>query len=341
VSRFGWIAFAISACAAQPVDVPAPPAPRQPPARVSTTAPPPAPVEMVAPPVELGKPSPQPLGERSVSAQPCKLDARGAVMKRTRKSGDFRALFALRVHGERVYLLDHERKLRAYRRHAASDCALALDGSFGDGGIMTVARGADDERADWFEELSVGGGAIVLSGTHAQPRVLRDGTFSERCASRGPLWVSPDGRHAAHRGRLVDADCASMAHPEGWPASLGSHQLRPFDDGVLGWRFGEEGDVTSWHAHDGAVRWVLKGAAKRAERCALGLCLLDQNRRTLWSASLDGRLLGEVKLEALLGKSPEWASDISIGPSSSYLAIDQAGADGEHYGVVYALDGLN
>lgn len=304
------------------------------------------------PPVRLGQPRTVDFAGIPVSAELCVLDRGAPAMRHASGSSDRSAIYAIAAADDGLFVLDHERKLRRYRREPGMPCRLVLDRSFGRGGLLPVMRGDGTDRRDWFDTVSVDGrGTLYVSGQHAHPRALSGASLRDPCPRRGRLQVAEDGRTAALGERIValGADtCADTSFwPAHWPTAVGSMLLKPLREGVFAWRFDGGANPSSLHAADGKALWMHPprmegkgfGDVRDVESCNVGVCGIDGNARKIF-ALRGGTVVGMIDLSELLGRSPDWVVDLTFTSGAAFLAIRQDDEAKVQHAIIYELRGL-
>ncbi|MBI2395599.1 MAG: hypothetical protein HYV09_38895 [Deltaproteobacteria bacterium] len=249
-----------------------------------------------------------------------------------------------------LYVVDHEQKLRHYVNQSEGGCELALDESFGKGGVMDF----QSSRGSVINDVATDDKGAVYFSWHKAPKKIVGNEVTEHCSDfiRADAW-SP----------LVVAD-GNVTRGEGCTGKYAKGLLNGFDPSVPQYDqpkvvglFGEElvshgVDIEKGksvhkvgvHGLDGKRRLVLGGHAddamysiKHATSCGGDLCVLDSplSSTSLLRWTKDGKFLGKVTLTDLSMNGSE------IGWSKAGLYVGGAirGEKSEWVGVIVLLPG--
>jgi hypothetical protein len=304
------------------------------------------------PPIEIGTPSPQKLGGRSITGEVCKTN--GPVMKDPSFAKAIGEL-ALGADGS-IFVLDDAREVRKYLANAGGTCELTLDPSFGDGGVLAVGEGGD-QKPDTL--VSDAAGDVYVSGWTLAPTKIAGGKIvGEVCDRTGRLHVAPSGDAGTMEGRKLKLERGGKCTAEdvrasgSWDPKINLSLVLPFGDGLA--FVGQEGAATKigLAGADGRVRTMLGAGDGEEEicslgavaRCGLGVCVMDANCRHLRVWNDDGAWIGAGELGAMTGLRYPWPVGFAVGKGVAYMSMSGApkdDRDDESYGVIVRVTGLD
>jgi hypothetical protein len=310
--------------------------------------PPPSPL----PPVELNEPKALSFGGKEVKAEICKLDTGAPTMASDSFDKAIRGVAA--GPGGLVYVLDHAGNLRRYKASSGGACELSLDKGFGQGGVLTLD--SDPKQADYFDTLAIDDkGDVYVSGFIAKAKKVSNGSVTELCKQSGRLYVDPSTGAGYLRNDKVDLSSCS-ATPVGLDlgkdvrsdmiVGYGSdtavvYNVKEKDKNV--YKVGLfSGKTKKWAVGDADGDGQMCNVGAVAP-CALGLCVVDANCRSLKVVDKGGKLVGAGKINDLIGLSYPWPRGISVTKNGAYMAATHSGkekGDKFSYGMVFRLTGL-
>jgi len=302
----------------------------------------------VLPPIEIGKAEPAKIGDKTVSAEVCKMD--GPIM-----AGDtFDAIGDIAVAPDgSIYVLDEEGELRKYKAKAGGACELSLDRSFGDKGILLTSKGT---RAT---ALSIDdAGTIYVSSSGKRAFKVVNGKIGEKaCDEHGVLRVDGSGKTGILGEKKVTIDGGKCEgkddfKPADWKDKIRVSDVRPFggdtlvvgssDDGYKLGLFGADDKQKALVGEKSGDQQMcnFEGATK----CNMGICAMDANCRSLRVWGLDGKWVGFGKLGDMAGLSYPWPVGFTMGKDAAYMSWTHGAKDSNDknaYGVVIRITGLN
>lgn len=312
------------------------------------------------------KVTPQEGGGVKVTAERCQLEGGPLVSK-----SNVDVTRALRIIGDKAYLVDSDESVRAYDIAPGAACKLTVDKTFGAGGIMKLTDKVSRLASDTAGHLYASGG---IFGTFR----LTGGKVDYKCEARpqGYVHMHPNGKLGI--GTFANATVAKLAFDdkgcksEPWvfqdlsdtakrKGPLGNAQAVGFvgDTILVGGVLAKEVDP-----NEPRVVLALDAAGKEKFRfgavdkggssedrfgwvhgiapCKPGICVLDSNYRRITFWKTDGKYVGFVKLDKLFGLEYPWISDFAAGKSgATYFATGQ---DRQKSGVgeanIYRVAGL-
>jgi hypothetical protein len=307
--------------------------------------------------VKLDKPKAATIGGKTVTADICKLDKRGADMKSTDFAKAIRSVQPSADGG--LFVLDSDAKIRKYTVQSASPCELALDTKWGTAGILTIEDNA--KKADDYLTIQVDKtGNVYASGYQKVKMVTPTGTVSTVCGDdSGTLIIDRSSGDAYFNHKHVKIDAKSCDGDAVKFSGFGDDNQPDVIDAANGQLFvkgytkaGKDNiDKVGLYKADGTSVAVVGDKdgdgdicyAQAAQSCSLGICVVDSNCRSLRAWGLDGTLVGATDINALFGVSYSWPVDFFIGKDVAWAAFGQQG-EGEkapHFGFVARITGLN
>ena len=302
------------------------------------------------PPIEIGKPQPQKIGDKAVIGEVCKTN--GPIMKGGRFDEGIGQI-ALDPDGA-IYVLDNEHRLRKYLARAVEYCELILDPTFGEKGILTVATGdekPDSVVADTSGHLYVSDLLHVFKTTQ-----IIDGKLAgEVCKQTFRLHVDASGKSGTMNKQKVVIDAGKCTgeglDTKAWDATYHSTDILPLGDG-----FAAIGSVSSSQkigllSADQKVTATLGGddgdqqicSIASVVPCSLGICVVDANCRGLRVWAADGKWVGAGKLAEMAGLVYPWPLGLAVGKNTAYMTMTHApkSSTGENsYGFIVRVTGL-
>ncbi len=275
------------------------------------------------------------LGTKTLQVEVCALDTSAPAL-RAEFFGDALREFAGSAKGE-LYVLDPDKKVRKYVPQKGDKCELALDPSFGQGGILTPPVNPD--------KLHVLDDGTLVIVEFNQSHIYKNGKVeSNGCGVSAGL--SGDGKVAwtLWEGKIAKGDY-SEACPDKkeWKYSGWDKSKKESVYGVMDWGnqvllLGEAAPkhYIGIHRPDGTQQFMLGKSKIKAstvhdddefcsisdvDKCGTGLCVLDGNCRALsaWDPK-NGNFLGVVKVGDLLGLSYPMPVGMVVTKGAAYLA---------------------
>jgi len=211
-----------------------------------------------------------------------------------------------------VYLLDAASKLRKYVNQDPEGCELALDPTFGKGGVLAL-----DEPDRSFEHLGIDAkGTVFVAGSLFSKKVV-SGVVSNWCGSSWQVAAHPSSSLVYSDGKPArDGACEekrlALEHREDDPfvriVNLTSDGLAAHAS-VKGTLPGNRASRAGFYGFDGKEK-LLVGKDEGDEhlwsstdvaRCGDWLCVVDGNASALRVWALDGTFAGAVDVDGALG----------------------------------------
>lgn len=312
-------------------------------------------------------PSPQEqvAGPIKVKATPCTIEGGNPLSKSTSD-----VLRAVRVVGDRLWLVGKDDKVMAYKIEPGADCKLSVDRRVAPDGKLPIEVKA--------RTLSVddGGNLYVSSGVFGGALVGKDGKLKYACDARPGGYVALHPKGAWGVGHFANATVAKLSFSptacksEPWALQdlstpkrkgpltnvntvgflgdtvlVGGIIAKEVDPNeprvVLGmdasgkelFRFGNPAKGASG---DDRFGWI-----HAISPCTQGICVVDSNMRkmSLWKAK--GEFVAGINLSKLLGLSYPTINDLHATKTGSYLIAGQS-REGNKVaeGVVYRVTGI-
>lgn len=292
----------------------------------------------------------QTLDGAKITAEVCSIEGGPYVGKSNMK------LFqSVRAVGDRVFVVDAEGRVRAFKIEAGAACKLTIDKTFGTDGIAKLENEMSRLTAD------SSGNLWATSGVFNSYRLAKDGKVSAKCEARpqGYIHVHPSGKTAI--GTFANATVAKVtldatgckSEPFAQFTDLGSDEKRkgPITNAQAVGYVGETifmGGVLAKTAdpNGGTVVLALDATGKEKFRmgktdkdlaskdrfgwvhaiqpCNKGVCIVDSNYRrlTAWKPA-DGKFVGEVDLQKLFGLKYPWIPDFDRNKTHTYFVTGQ------------------
>ncbi len=304
------------------------------------------------PPIDIGNPEPQKIGDKLVVGEVCKMN--GPVMK-DESFVDGIGQIALGESGA-IFVVDNEHKLRKYVANAGKPCELSLDTTFGDKGILTVAK-ADVKLAKLVADKS---GDLYFTEWNlnaTKTTKLSHGKVVEVvCDQVGELHVDASGKSGTLNKMKVSLG-AGECHGQpialtGLDSKLQVNEILPFGDGLA--VVGSQVTATKigLAGADGKVKAVIGEADADKQICSLnsivpcsqGVCVVDSNCRSLRVWSTDGKWVGVGKLGAMAGLRYPWPVGFVVGKDVAYISMTHSPTDDKDknsYGLIVRVTGLD
>jgi hypothetical protein len=279
-----------------------------------------------------------------LAAEPCELSG-----GRAGADAQPSAVHALDVSDDGAVYLLADATLRRYRALEGTRCVLALDRSFGDGGVVAI-----EGRPTHLARSS--DGAIHLSAKGMRPRRVHPPPAADVCPEDGALLLDPEtdrgvllGAQRVHRRvRMQGGRCTTSPLKEGgkpWGERVLS--LRPLPKRgrfrASGWALVDDSGKSEVVADTAAGdSWICELAD--VARCGLGLCALDacfaeaHRRLVVWKE--DGTFVGSVPLALLIGEAGARPETLAVGTATAYLAVTQEARDERVVARIYRVRGL-
>lgn len=294
------------------------------------------------------KVTPQEGGGVKVTAERCQMEGGPLTDK-----SNLDVTRALRVIGDKAYLVDADESIRAYDIAPGAACKLTIDKTFGTAGVMKltdkIARLASDSAGHLFASSGVFGSTRLTGGKvdfkcGARPQgylyvhpngKLGIGTFANATVAKlsfddngckSEPWVFQDMSDATKRkGPLGNAQAVGFVGDTIFVGGVLAKEVDPNEPRVVlaldaagkeKFRFGA---VDKGGSSEDRFGWV-HGIAP----CKPGICVLDSNYRRITFWKTDGKYVGFVKLDKLFGLEYPWISDFSAGKNgTTYFATGQ------------------
>ncbi len=304
------------------------------------------------PPIDIGKAEPQKIGDKLVVGEVCKMN--GPIMKDESFVSGIGQI-ALDESGA-IYVVDNEHKLRKYVANGAKSCELSLDTTFGDKGILTVAKDdvklakvvADDRGDLYFTEWN-------LNATKTT-KLSQGKVVGVVCDQVGELHVDASGKSGTLNKMKVDVVAGECRGPTiklfGLDSKLQVNDILPFGDGFA--VIGSQVSATKigLTSADGKVKALIGEADADKQICSLnsivpcsqGVCVVDSNCRSLRVWSTDGKWVGVGKLGAMAGLRYPWPVGFAVGKDVAYMSMTHSPTDDKDkssYGFVVRVTGLD
>lgn len=312
------------------------------------------------------KVAPQEGGGLKVTAERCQMEGGPLTDK-----SNLDVTRALRVIGDKAYLVDADESIRAYDIAPGAACKLTIDKTFGAAGIMKLTDKISYLASDTVGHLYASGGIFGTSR-------LTGGKVDYKCEARpqGYVYVHPNGKLGI--GTFANATVAKLSFDdkgcksEPWvfqdlsdtakrKGPLGNAQAVGFvgDTILVGGVLAKEVDP-----NEPRVVLALDAAGKEKFRfgavdkggssedrfgwvhgiapCKPGICVLDSNYRRITFWKTDGKYVGFVKLDKLFGLEYPWISSFAAGKNgATYFATGQERQkSGASEANIYRVSGL-
>jgi hypothetical protein len=312
----------------------------------------PAPQEQVAGPIK-------------VKAMPCSIEGGNPVSKSTSD-----VMRAVRVVGDRLWVIGHEEKVKAYKIEPGAECKLSIDKRVAPDGILPL-----DVKARTLSTDDAGN-LYVSSGVFGGALVGKDGKLKYKCDARpggyvaihpkgawgighfanatvGKLdfsptacksapWALQDLSKPTRKGPLTNVNTAGFLGNTVLVGGVIAKEVDPNEPRVVIamdqtgkelFRFGNPAKGASGDDHFGWVHAI--------SPCAPGICVVDSNMRkmSLWKAK--GEFVAGINLSKLLGLSYPTINDLHATRAGSYMIAGQSRDEKKvAEGLVYRVTGI-
>lgn len=309
----------------------------------------------------------QTLGADKITAEVCAVEGGPFTNK-----SNMDVLKSIRAVGDRVFAVDADGKVHAYKIDAGPKCKLSVDKTFGESGVVKLENKIDRLSTD------SAGNLWATNGVFASYKLDKNGKQTAKCEGRplGYLFVHPSGKTGI--GTFANATTAKVTldgagcKTEPWAfQDLSDDAKRKgplanaqavgfvgdtiFLGGVLS-KKEDPGGNTVVLAVDAAGKEKLRmgridkeysqkdrfGWVHAITPCKQGVCVLDSNYRrlTAWKVA-DGKFVGDVDLQKLFGLKYPWVADLDRNKTHTYFVAGQD-RDGSHVGEgnIYRVTGL-
>jgi hypothetical protein len=194
-----------------------------------------------------------------------------------------------------------------------SDCALSLDSSVGDGGILTTADTPESVAASSTGRVAVSSlfGLTVFDLTNGQSYECSDPTGDVDIKDDGSEILSFWSGSPIERYSLSDTTCASVGELA-LPADFVDWKYAAYDGSDLflgaedaaGTTFASRvaNDAVQWkvgNPESGSQGWI--GWVHGMSRCGAGFCVIDTNTDKLMVLDANGAIRAEFAVSELIG----------------------------------------
>lgn len=308
----------------------------------------------------------QPLGTSKLTAEVCTVEGGPVVGKST--MGIYKSIRAI---GEKVFVVDADEQVRAFKIEAGPTCKLSVDKTFGTDGVVKLENKVDRVVAD------SAGNLWATSGIWGAWKLDKAGKVAMKCSGRpqGSLFVHPSGKWAI--GTFANATVSKVTIDAGtcknepWAfQDLGQDDKRKgvltnaqavgfvgdtiFMGGSLDKKVEPNGSIVVLALDkDGKEKARLGKTDKDYSTkdrfgwvhaigpCKLGVCVLDSNYRRLTAWKADGKFLGDVSLSSLFGLKYPWIADFDRNTKHAYFVTGQDREGGKvSEGNIFRVTGL-
>ncbi|MFO0665095.1 MAG: hypothetical protein U0174_14170 [Polyangiaceae bacterium] len=302
----------------------------------------------------------------TISAEVCAIEGGPLV----NKSG-MDVFKSIRAIGDRIFTVESDGAVHAYKIEAGPKCKLSVDKTFGDAGVAKFANKIDRLSAD------SAGNLWATNGVFASYKVGKDGKQVAECTGRplGYLFVDPSGKSGI--GTFANATVAKVTlsgttcKTEPWAFQdlstddkrkgvLTNAQAVGFVGGTifLGGKLAKSADP-----NESNVVLALDASGKEKARlgktdkdysskdrfgwvhaispCKAGVCVLDSNYRRVTAWKTDGKFVDSVDLSALFNLKYPWIADFDRNKTHTYFVTGQdREVKGVAEGNIYRVTGL-
>jgi hypothetical protein len=280
-------------------------------------------------------------------------------------------LRSIRAIGDRVFTVNDDAAVHAYKLDPGPKCKLTIDKTFGEGGVAKFKNKIDRLSAD------SAGNLFATNGVFASYRVDKDGKQVFECTGRplGYLFVNPSGKGGI--GTFANATVSKVTlDAKGCKTEPWVFQDLSTDDKRKGnltnaQAVGYVGDTIfvggklakSADPNESNVVLGLDQAGKEKVRlgktdkdyaskdrfgwvhaigpCKTGVCVLDSNYRRLTIWKTDGKFVASVDLSALFGLKYPWIADFDRNKTHTFFVAGQdRDVKGVAEGNIYRVSGL-
>lgn len=278
---------------------------------------------------------------------------------------------SIRAIGDRIFTVEEDAAVHAYKIDAGAKCKLSIDKTFGEGGVVKLANKIDRLSAD------SAGNLWATNGIFASYKLAKDGKQTAECTGRplGYLFVAPSGKTGI--GTFANATVSKVTlSGAGCKTEPWVFQDLSTDDkrkGVLtnAQAVGYVGDTIflggklakSADPNESNVVLALDASGKEKARlgktdkdystkdrfgwvhaigpCKPGVCVLDSNYRRITQWKTDGKFVANIDLSALLGLKYPWINDFDRNKTHAYvIAGQERDVKGVYEGNIYRVTGM-
>ncbi|MCU0658494.1 MAG: hypothetical protein MUF64_25515, partial [Polyangiaceae bacterium] len=312
----------------------------------------PAPQEQVAGPIKI-------------KAMPCTIEGGNPLSKSTSD-----VLRAVRVVGDRLWVVGQDEKVQAYKIEPGADCKLSIDKRIAPDGKLTLGAKArtlsTDDAGNLYVASGVFGGALLgkdgklryncdarpggyvalhPKGTwgigHFANSTVAKLDFSPTACKSAP-WVLQDLGQPARKGPFVNVNTVGFLGDTVLVGGILAKEVNPDEPRVVvamdaaGKELFRFGNTAKGASGDDRFGWI-----HAISPCTHGICVVDSNNRrlSLWKAK--GEFVAGIQLGKLLGLSYPTINDLHATAAGSYLIAGQS-REGNKVaeGIIYRVTGI-